>query len=126
MLTINIPSDHKEEIQWVLSVIFDYILGIQYNLKISNSNEITIFSDGKTISINNVFFQKSNDNWLKKASLPTEPLKSFDINKLPFELDLVDKNLPIIYGDPNIKIDEKKNRYSYRHYWFSFFYALKI
>ena len=82
-------------------------MGIQCNVKTSNIDEIILSKDNRSITINNFFFNQSKSDWLKVKSLPVEPLENYNLDQLPFDVNTIDSNLPIIYGKNNITI--KKN-----------------
>ena len=56
MFTIKIPNSHENEIKWVLSIIFDYVLGIQCEIITSSIDEIILSKDDRSILLNNSLF----------------------------------------------------------------------
>lgn len=107
MFTIKLPNKCREEREWVLSIIFDDILGLEYKIESHKENTTIICSDNKKIVIQDDFFLKASESWMEEASLPQTPVLSMDTSALPFDINLVARYLPIIYGKPSILCDRE-------------------
>ncbi|MEL3911685.1 polysaccharide deacetylase family protein [Treponema pedis] len=110
MLKIKIPSFCVSEIQYTCFVVFTEWLGIEYELTQSEHDYILISFAEKELRINADFFIKASSDWLGKTSIPTLPLKWYNLNKvktrLSRELHICENEMPVLYGIPEIKFNE--------------------
>ncbi len=104
-INIQIPEKYQTERQYIFSVIFDEFLGLDFNVKISDRANTKISLQEKvdrSLIITDKLFNIPEENWLKPDSLPTQPLKIWDINKTKLNPVIVSPHIPVIYGDnPN-------------------------
>lgn len=103
MINIQIPTNYEDERRYILSVIFGEFLGIKYNIQLNKRSDFSIMADdNKELLVADGLFSISKDQWLKQSSLPIQPLKVWDINKIPFNVTTVNRQIPLIYGnDPH-------------------------
>lgn len=99
MINIQIPSTYSPERQYVLFVMLDEFLGLEYQVSLENRCDIRITAgEGKELLVIDGLFGIPEYQWLQKSSLPIQPLKKWDLNNVPFPVTTVDKQIPIIYG----------------------------
>jgi len=106
MLKITIPNNNINERSYILDILFNQFLNINYEIVVSNGDkkDYTIdIGDKKSIIIKDSFF-----------SLYTKELEYLQINAIPkkviyFEHSLlVEKNIPILFGKDKIEIKENQ------------------
>ena len=101
-LIFSIPENYLPEVKYILKVIIQEFLGLDYVIDISNDPVIKIKIKGddsdKVLVIENILFNMPSDNWLKKSSLPISPLSSWDVLEDLPEVKLCENSIPIIYG----------------------------
>ena len=106
MLKITIPNNNINERSYILDILFNQFLNINYKIVVSNGDkkDYTIdIGDKKSIIIKDSFF-----------SLYTKELEYLQINAIPkkviyFEHSLlVEKNIPILFGKDKIEIKENQ------------------
>jgi len=100
MLKIHIPNNFIAERKYILDIIFEDFLGLDYYVVTNdNSDEYKIILDNKkTIIIKDYFFAKcTNNNYLLENNVPNKI--NFSKNQFSFETDL-----PIIFGEDKIEI----------------------
>jgi hypothetical protein len=104
MLNIYISPKYFEEKSYVISIIFDEILGIKYKLQsIPDQSNYEITYGEKKIVIEDHFFSKMSGDlsYLSESNIPDEI--KFSATKFALENDL-----PIIFGIDNVLVEEEK------------------
>lgn len=101
-LLITLPGHYLNEKRYILKLIFEYWLGLDYQLHIGKHDHyvITLLNDckPKRIEISDVFFKGINGKWLSPKSLPTQPLNCYNLND--YFLPYIDtKSIPLIYSE---------------------------
>ena len=113
-LTITIPPQCEAEISWTLSVLFRHFLGLDYTVKISpDTHNYHLHYDNKELICPNIFFSKASDHWLKKASLPQDPLEYWRLPKALKHTLWNNNDLPIIFGKPGWNINPESIVFSF-------------
>jgi peptidoglycan/xylan/chitin deacetylase (PgdA/CDA1 family) len=100
MLTVEIPANYHPERKYIVGVLLREFLGLTYQLQVGEVDRVIIDTDnGATLSIAEHFFSQNPINWLQMASLPSQPLKTWQVDLTLLNPILVNPNIPIIYGD---------------------------
>jgi peptidoglycan/xylan/chitin deacetylase (PgdA/CDA1 family) len=104
MLTVKTPATYHPERAYILEVILKDFLGLAYQLQVGELDRVIINTDdGSTLSLSDLFFSLSPTNWLQPASLPSQPLKTWQVDRALSNPILVSPSIPIVYGDdPNV------------------------
>ena len=99
-ITVYMPKGYRDERDYILRVILGELLGLEYQVD-SWDREVTCisFSNNSNIILADTFFNKSKGKWLDKSSLPQQPLKVWDASILGDNVNLIHKNIPVIYGE---------------------------
>ncbi len=110
ILKILSPTNNKNEIQWIIKTIFKDFLGIQFDIEFEDRKNFCIFFNNKKLIINADFFiQFSKKKWLSSETMPNTPLRVYDLGILRAKkLKYVDSNLPVIFGNSEIRITENQ------------------
>ena len=103
-MTITIPNNNLDERKYILHVIFKEFLGLDFSIHVNsnkNSNWIIELDNKNKLIIEDHFFNKfiCNKQYLQKKNIPKKVL-FFEDQKNKY---LAEKNLPVIYGLPNLK-----------------------
>lgn len=100
MLTVQTPNNYKPERGYILSVILDDFLGLEYNHHCEDRRDTRITTeDGRELIVADGLFSVSDRFWLKPGSLPMTPLKLWEPGGTPLGLGTVNNKLPVIYGE---------------------------
>ena len=104
MLTITIPNNNLKERKYIIDIIFNEFLDIEFQYKIGVSNyEITLENNNKLIYEDH-FFSKyvSELDYLKLENIP---------NKVEYVKNdfIIEKDIPIIFGNKILKIKNSKS-----------------
>jgi len=94
MIRIEHPVGYEAERKYIYGVIFNEFLGFEWASEqaVRENVKITHWSDdGKSLEIDDSFFEIAKEHWLKGDSLPKSPIERSQ------QLD----NLPVIYGTKN-------------------------
>lgn len=105
-LNVLLPSYCQSELKWVFSVILGEYLGIAYHIKITSSDFVSIEYAGKSLKLSIDFFFKARFQWLSSDSLPNAPILFLDVGLSGLDVRLVKKPIPVLYGKPEIKIND--------------------
>ncbi len=94
MFVIKIPSNNIEERKYIITIILDELLGIDYKIEIEDrKNYEIILQNGNKLIIEDHFFSKfpKDLEYLQLENIP----KKIEFGKNWF---IVEENIPIIYG----------------------------
>jgi len=104
MITIFIPNNNINERRYIIDIIFDEFLGLQYELVFSSSSLVSSdweieLENGNKLIFEDHFFNKFPQDleYLKLGNIP----KKVEFSKNNF---MVEKDIPIIYGTSNLKL----------------------
>ena len=102
MINIKTPSGFKEEKEYIFHIIFEHTMGIPFSTRQVSDKYYKIQINNKTLLINNTFFshEGKEDTYLP---LKIPPKVKFAKNEFLSETDI-----PVIYGTPDIKVEENK------------------
>ena len=106
MITIEHPTSCLSERDYIFHVLLHEFLGLQYTTRVTETQDIVISSGGKFLVINDSFFPLAEACWLQLESLPSQPLVLWDSNSAELNINLVDTNVPVIYGIPVIGVEK--------------------
>lgn len=121
MLNITHPPGCSSERDWIYRVLFGEFLGIEYTAREGQVDHIRIENDGHVLELADTFFSLSKNQWLKPESHPTQPLTIWDTRQLPWRINLVSSDLPIIYGHESHEISEDCVRFGLDFFGSAFF-----
>ena len=101
--------DISPELRWIVSVLFDEYLGLDYCLVPGSPGRFVITLDAKRIEMPDIFFAISKTAWLQERSLPATAGGRLDIGKAGLDAAVVSAFIPVIYGDAgkSIAIDDE-------------------
>lgn len=105
MIKINFPDNYMPERKYIIDILFDEFLGFKYDINVkgeAKDYEI-ILENKKNLIIKDSFFSKYKDSldYLNKKNIP-EKIKYL---KNQF---IIEKDIPVIYGDDEFKIKENE------------------
>lgn len=106
-LKISFPDYCRSEVRYITNTVFAVFLGLDYRLDFeAGETAITITVDNscKSLVMPATFFCTAKDQWLGEASMPRQPLAVWDTCELPFSVNLLNPELPVIYGKPGMTI----------------------
>lgn len=101
-LFIEHPPAFQSERAYILAVLLEDFLGLNIQLKKLERVDVRITaSDGKELFLADELFSIASDKWLRPSSLPQKPLKTWDVLTSTLRANLLNPQVPIIYGkDP--------------------------
>ncbi|KTD19849.1 polysaccharide deacetylase family protein [Legionella londiniensis] len=101
MITVSIPNNYRLEREYILQTLLHQFLGISYEIRVHDSPGITFSRNNKTLRIEDILFSTKPEYWLTEHSLPQNKLLTWDIKDVPFNINIADTKLPVIYGTQN-------------------------
>jgi hypothetical protein len=101
MLTIFCNNNYKTEREYICKVLLNEFLGIEYEIEFQARKDWLISDSNKDIKIllPDILFQTPPEDWLTERSLPNQPLPIWDISRYGIDCPVVNKKLPVIYGN---------------------------
>ena len=105
-LLISFPPHCQFELEWICSVLLGEFLGVEYRTKMTDDSFISIESNNRKIELFADFFNQAASKWLASSSLPIEPLSRLDIASTGLNVPLIDQPLPVLFGSPEIEIND--------------------
>lgn len=110
MLEILSPCHQLPEVRWICSVLFGEFLGLEHCIGQRAGANFCIQYEGCKLELPDIFFAKATQFWLQAASLPTVPLAKWDIADSNLNACLVNTQLPVLFGSPEIELSERQCR----------------
>jgi peptidoglycan/xylan/chitin deacetylase (PgdA/CDA1 family) len=99
MLTVLIPPNFQPERTYIISVLLDEFLGLEYAVEIAEISEILIKNgDDQLLYITDTFFGQDATKWLMLDSLPIQPLSVWDIRGENICPITANNSIPVIFG----------------------------
>ena len=104
-MKINIPNNFLPERKYIIGILFDEFLGLKYDINVKNgaNNYKIILENDKSLIIKDSLFSNLEDglDYLDKKNIP---------GKIKFVKNqfIVEKDIPVIYGDDEFKIEENE------------------
>jgi hypothetical protein len=107
MLKVCIPSLCQNEQRYALDVLLSEFLGLAFEVEEYEGEYIEITqlgsrSDSAKLTVDASFFYKAHLSWLKAESMPVLPLESWDPVEDGVSAILVEKKIPILYGNAGL------------------------
>ena len=102
ILSVQLPPNFKPERRYILSVLLNRFLGIDFKICTSENSKETVISfpgNSNKITIADALFGFTDDLWLTQESMPQTPFRNFT---LPQELSNhmhSSEPIPVIYGE---------------------------
>jgi len=110
VLEIRIPKASSVELSWICHVLFEEWLGLDYVIRADGDSDYRITYNGRYIELPNIFFGTAVHHWLKKESLPVEPLIEWDMRSFELDARLLNERLPVLYGDVSLECQVSSNK----------------
>lgn len=110
MLLINAPQICKNEIRYIVNVIFGNFLGINYSLTFSETNSIEIRShkdNTSVIRVNVSGLGLFHAYWGMENSMPSLNIPDLDLSNYKITDNFIFKKLPVLYGTPTLDLQDK-------------------
>ncbi len=105
MITVSIPDSFTPERKYILSVLLDDFLGLDYSISGKAANAWVLNLDnGKQLVIEDAFFSHiKGKTFLEKSKMPGKP-------KPAYHQFMPDNNLPVIFGSPELTVKDDEIR----------------
>ena len=104
MIKITIPNNFLPERRYIIDILFSEFLGLEYEIIPRNTKEYEIILENdKKLIIKDSFFSNFEDglDYLDRKNI-SEKIK-FLKNQF-----IIEKNIPVIYGDDEFRIQENE------------------
>jgi len=102
MIEIFIPNNNLKERKYIVNTIFKEFFDLEYHINIGSSDYEIVLNNGKKLIFKDAFFGKFSTDleYLKIENIP---------NSIKFVSNhfLVEKDIPIIYGDNSLYISDE-------------------
>ena len=101
-LLVEHPDTYLPERKYILDILFEDFLGINYQSRLINDPIVRISRSGaedkKQLLLPDILFQTPPGQWLSAYSLPEQPLPKWDIADYLSSARLLSSELPVVYG----------------------------
>lgn len=99
-LMIQAPASRRRERQYVLHVLLDEFLGLDWRLRMEERTDVrvTLLEQAGELYMPDELLSVPESLWQKPASMPTRPLAVWQATELGMELPLRKPDLPVLYG----------------------------
>lgn len=99
-LTCWIPERCETELCWVGKFILVERLGLNVTWRVSDRREIRLEADGRHLDIRNDFLARAVSAWRAPETLPSMPLREWDLATSILKPMLTSVRLPVLFGAP--------------------------
>jgi hypothetical protein len=98
-LLVEIPATYPAERDYILTVLLQDILGLQFDVRRTEQRGVRISgNDGRVLVLPDGLFATPQERWLHPMSLPQQPLETWDVREQGLDCPLVSPLVPVIYG----------------------------
>ena len=97
------------------------MIGLEFDIQEHENQDFLIEVNGKCISIKNIFFQKHKEAWLKPYSFYNEAIHYIRLSDY-FKEKFFRNDLPVLFGQPFMKIEDSNYHFSFDIFGTIFFY----
>ncbi len=114
---MEIKVEYKEklipEIKYILDTLLSDFLGINWKYVETDSQffKLSLRDCSGTILLPGIFFENYNFKKFQLSSLPNSRCNYWDSRELNFEIDLIEKLVPVIYGNEDKSFINNNNLY---------------
>lgn len=99
-MLIRTPLSHIAERSYIISVLIGEFLGLDFEVKSEERQDVSIRFDGDAeMILADTFFSKSASLWLHLDSLPEQPLKKMDLARVELTGVVVKEEVSVIFGE---------------------------
>jgi len=99
MIKIFIPNNYIQERSYIIHVIFVEFLGLKVDVIVSDIDYVSIQLDGhEELVLRDGLFAVDGSEWLQSGSLPTLPLKKWDLSELPIRTPIPHQFVPVLFS----------------------------
>ena len=108
MLKVKIPyQKNKAAIEYALHIFLSDFLGFEFEVKTYEGHSIEItnptsFDNLSKLTLDASFFYKTQQDFLKRQSMPVLPLANWTPEDDGLKANLILPNVPVLYGSPGI------------------------
>jgi uncharacterized protein DUF7033 len=104
VIKVIIPKTCIKELNYILDVLLNEFLGLDYSVTEHSESFIKIIRPGNipSLTLNSAFFQQAHDHWSKPESMPDLPLKSWTPIEDGIEATRIEGSVPVLYGQPGL------------------------
>lgn len=99
LLIAKVPDCYLPEREYILRLLFQEWLGQRIELQIHAApyTEITVDGHPARLMVSDIFFQTPESQWLKASSLPSRPLRRWQVLREVPEAQVCEDTLPLLY-----------------------------
>ncbi len=108
MLIVDYPTACAPEIEYVLGVILGDFLGIPFTLRGTDNPFIRISYGDREMILHAPFFEALAAGDHQVPVRPDQPLKIWDAERFRGDIILTDKNVPVLFGEPAIRVENDR------------------
>jgi hypothetical protein len=114
-IVVATPDTRTPERNYILGVILGEFLGLDWQRVPSDRTDTRITLQGHQgeIRMPDTLLQTLEEQWLTPQSLPSQPLPVWDSSELGLPITVVDKYLPIIYGNQTLSSISQSSTINY-------------
>ena len=108
MIQVKCPHGCETEKEYIVRLLLENFLGLAYEVRFEERVGFELSKDGKTIFLNDEFFRSAENAWLDERSMPHIPLAVWENDVEELEARLVESNVPVLYGTPNVEVGKDR------------------
>ncbi len=97
-LHITAPPRSRGELEWVLDLVINRFLGLDFDLEWTNDSALTISRGSKTIRMPVTFFVMADAAWLDPSTLPCHEFTCWKPSAIGLDDHLLEPTIPVIFG----------------------------
>ncbi len=100
-LVVETPGTRAAECDYILGVLLGEFVGLSWRRQAADSDDVRITLPGQPgeIRLPDVLLATPDIEWLNAASMPTQPLATWDTRYLAANILLTNPVVPVLFGD---------------------------
>lgn len=102
MLVVETPSHRAEERDYILGIVLGDHLGLEWIRTSVDRDDVSLHeqsSPSRRITMPDTFFAMNDARWLQIATVPSQPVGTWDSVELELDAVLCDRSLPVLFGE---------------------------
>lgn len=107
VLTVEHGHGDVPGLAYILNTILTERLGVPYRVSHrAGTDGITLADGSRSLHLDSTFFTEFSSGKMNSPIAPDQPLQIWDAKTFPSRICLVDSMVPVIFGKPEIRVDD--------------------
>ncbi len=117
MISVYCPKTYQPEREYICHVLLKEFLGLEFHIEYRDADDWIICDEqgNNSLVLPDLLFKTPKKQWLTTNSLPRQPLAQWDAEQSGFKFNLIDKKIPVIFGNLDFFSSQRRSSYSKKY-----------